>query len=190
MGGMRGGHAGACGGRGMRGHAGAGAGAGGQTEFQVNLKLGLTRRRDAEGPRGYAGLGHVYEGGYKSFPVENGEHFWVVARYVQRNALRTNLVLRAEDGGGQASGNAASYGRRALVVGGVADRYASELARAGQSNRQRAGTGSISPQRATRPPLGQPEWQKEIAQRLGLESAYRPTGRPRKVGRNQNVSPG
>ena len=39
-------------------------------------------------------------------------------------------------------------------------------------------------------PFGQPEWQKEIAQRLGLESAYRPTGRPRKVGRNQDTSPG
>ena len=38
--------------------------------------------------------------------------------------------------------------------------------------------------------FGQPEWQKEIAKRLGLESAYRPTGRPRKVGRNQNASPG
>src|SRR5271157_4998677 len=46
-----------------------------------------------------------------------------------------------------------SYGRRAVVVGGVADRYAGELARAGQSNRRRAGTGSASPQRATRPPL-------------------------------------
>ena len=40
------------------------------------------------------------------------------------------------------------------------------------------------------PPRPQPEWQKEIAKRLGLESAYRPTGRPRKVGRNQNASPG
>ena len=39
-------------------------------------------------------------------------------------------------------------------------------------------------------PFGQPEWQKEIAKRLGLESAFRPTGRPRKVGRNQNASPG
>jgi len=39
-------------------------------------------------------------------------------------------------------------------------------------------------------PFGQPEWQKEIAKRLGLESAYRPTGRPRRVGRNQNASPG
>ena len=39
-------------------------------------------------------------------------------------------------------------------------------------------------------PFGQPEWQKEIAKRLGLESAYRPTGRPRTVGRNQNATPG
>ena len=31
-------------------------------------------------------------------------------------------------------------------------------------------------------PFGQPEWQKEIAKRLGLESAYRPTGSPAKGG--------
>ena len=67
-----------------------------------------------------------------------------------------------------------SYGRRAVVVGGVADRYASELARAGQSNRQRAGTGSASPQRATRPPLwpaGMAEGNREtFGPRVGLSS--------------------
>ena len=67
-----------------------------------------------------------------------------------------------------------SYGRRAVVVGGVADRYASELARAGQSNRQRAGTGSASPERATRPPLwpaGMAEGNREtLGPRVGLSS--------------------
>ena len=82
-----------------------------------------------------------------------------------------------------------SYGRRAVVVGGVADRYASELARAGQSNRRRA-TEALRRSVQRSRPFGQPEWQKEIAKRLGLESAYRPTGRPRKMGRNQNASPG
>jgi putative transposase len=28
-------------------------------------------------------------------------------------------------------------------------------------------------------PYGTPEWQRRVAKRLGLESAYRPTGRPR-----------
>ena len=72
-----------------------------------------------------------------------------------------------------------SYGRRAVVVGGVADRYASELARAGQSNRRRAGTGSASPERATRPPL----WPAGMAEgnratfgpRVGLSSHGSPT---------------
>jgi putative transposase len=32
-------------------------------------------------------------------------------------------------------------------------------------------------------PFGRQEWQKPIAKRLGLESAYRPSGRPPKMGR-------
>src|SRR5208337_4106597 len=72
-----------------------------------------------------------------------------------------------------------SYGRRAVVVGGVADRYACELARAGQSNRRRAGTGSASPERATSPPL----WPAGMAEgnratfgpRVGLSSHGSPT---------------
>jgi putative transposase len=38
-------------------------------------------------------------------------------------------------------------------------------------------------------PVGPLEWQKEIAKRLGLESVYRPAGRPRKIGRNQDAAP-
>jgi len=56
----------------------------------------------------------------------------------------------------------------------VADRYASELARAGQSNRRRAGTGSAAPQRATSPPLwpaGMAEGNREtFGPRVGLSS--------------------
>ena len=44
-----------------------------------------------------AGTGHLYQGRFKSFPVESDEHFLTVCRYVERNALRANLVERAED---------------------------------------------------------------------------------------------
>ena len=43
------------------------------------------------------GSGHVYQGRFKSFQVQGDEHFYQVARYVERNALRANLVQRAED---------------------------------------------------------------------------------------------
>src|SRR5437588_9728660 len=43
------------------------------------------------------GTGHIYQGRFKSFPVETDEHLYTVLRYVERNALRANLVARAED---------------------------------------------------------------------------------------------
>ena len=43
------------------------------------------------------GQGHVYQGRFKSFPVETDEYFYQVIRYVERNALRANLVDRAEE---------------------------------------------------------------------------------------------
>ena len=44
-----------------------------------------------------AGTGPVYQGRFKSFPVQTDEHFLAVARYVERNARRARLVSWAED---------------------------------------------------------------------------------------------
>src|SRR5579884_3209989 len=42
------------------------------------------------------GTGPVYQGRFKSFPVQEDDHYFRLCRYVERNALRANLVLRAE----------------------------------------------------------------------------------------------
>src|SRR5258708_36947437 len=44
-----------------------------------------------------SGTGHVYQGRFKAFPVETDDYFYSVVRYVHRNALRAELVARAED---------------------------------------------------------------------------------------------
>ncbi|MGB7159617.1 MAG: transposase, partial [Tepidisphaeraceae bacterium] len=45
-----------------------------------------------------AGTGHIYQGRFKSFPVEcAAASLLPVLRYIQRNALRANLVARAQD---------------------------------------------------------------------------------------------
>ena len=44
-----------------------------------------------------AGYGQIYQGRYKSLPVETGQHFLTLVRYVERNAQRAGLVKRAED---------------------------------------------------------------------------------------------
>ncbi|MBN1853093.1 MAG: transposase [Pirellulales bacterium] len=43
------------------------------------------------------GEGHVYQGRYKSFPIQDDAHFLVACRYVERNALAAGLVIRAEE---------------------------------------------------------------------------------------------
>lgn len=42
------------------------------------------------------GTGHLYQGRYKSFIIQKDNHMLSVIRYVERNALRANLVKRAE----------------------------------------------------------------------------------------------
>ncbi len=44
-----------------------------------------------------SGTGPLYQGRFKSFPVQPDKHLLTVCRYVERNALRANLVEGAED---------------------------------------------------------------------------------------------
>jgi putative transposase len=39
----------------------------------------------------------LYQGRFKSFPVQEDDHFFTVYRYVERNALTAQVVERAED---------------------------------------------------------------------------------------------
>lgn len=43
------------------------------------------------------GHGHLYQGTYKSFPIETNMYLTALIRYVEQNPLRANLVQRAED---------------------------------------------------------------------------------------------
>ncbi len=43
------------------------------------------------------GTGHLYQGRFKTFPIEEDQHLLAVLRYVERNALSANLCTRAED---------------------------------------------------------------------------------------------
>ena len=43
------------------------------------------------------GGGHIYQGRYKSFPIEDENYLYTVLCYVEANPLRARLVTRAED---------------------------------------------------------------------------------------------
>ena len=59
-------------------------------------RLTITHVRRWVEHRHRVGLGPVYQGRFKSFPVEDDAHFTTMLRYVERNPLRAKLVTRAQ----------------------------------------------------------------------------------------------
>jgi len=45
----------------------------------------------------YHSSGHVYQGRFRSFPIQEDDHLLTVLRYVERNPVRAGLVKRAQD---------------------------------------------------------------------------------------------
>jgi putative transposase len=142
-------------------------------------RLTITHVRRWQEHRHYVGLGHVYQGRYKSFPVEEDEHFLTVARYVERNALRANLVERAEQ---WRWGSLWRRCRGGIEKDTILTRWPVELPadwieRVNHADNEKELEALRRSVRRARP-YGTPDWQRNIAKRLGLESAYRPAGRP------------
>lgn len=127
------------------------------------------------------GTGHVYQGRFKSFPIQEDDHLFAVARYVERNALRAKLTRRAEQW------RWSSLYR--WLRGSAEDR---RLLAAWPSPRPGGWVGHVnSPQTeaelaalrrcVTRgSPFGSQSWMERTVRRLSLESTLRPRGRPKK----------
>ena len=65
------------------------------SEFMHRVTLTHTQRYHAK--TNTKGYGHIYQGRYKSFPIEKDKYFLTLVRYVERNAKRAALVRQAED---------------------------------------------------------------------------------------------
>jgi len=152
-------------------------------------RLTITHVRRWQEHRHCVGLGHVYQGRYKSFPVEEDGHFLAVARYVEQNPLRANLVVRAEEwrwsslwrrcrGSGEQKGVLAAWPVE------MPDDWIERVNHVDNEKELEALRCSVQRGR----PYGAPQWQRRIAKLLGLESAYRSPGRPR-IARRLNEPP-
>jgi len=151
---------------------------GAMSEFFQWVTLTHTQRYHAH--HGTTGYGHVYQGRYKSFPVQSDDHFHTVCRYVERNALRANLVKRAEDYrwgslwnwlGGDAPIKLSSWPISRLP------KWVQRVNQALTEAERQALARSV--QRGV--PFGTEKWVKKTVARCGLESTLRPIGRPKKL---------
>lgn len=137
-----------------------------------------------------SGTGHIYQGRFKSFCVEGDEHLYTVARYIERNPLRANLVASAEDWrwsslwrrvhGEEEPGPFLARWPVPLPADWVEHVNAPQTEAELEALRRSVRRGC---------PFGSVGWQQRMAKRLGLGHTLRPLGRPPKVAKAEGAAP-
>jgi putative transposase len=140
----------------------------------------LTHSQRWHAHHGTSGMGHVYQGRFKSFPIASDEHLLATIRYVERNPLRAGLVRRAEDWrwGSLHRRVAGTSEERALLAEPPTPlgRNWVEHVNEPQSEAEELALQTCI---ARGKPFGSEQWTKKVARQLSLESTLRPRGRPR-----------
>lgn len=128
----------------------------------------------------HVGTGHLYQGRFKAFPVQEDDHFYALVRYVERNALRAGLVERAEDWlWGSLWDRCHGVGATGLFSAWplpCPDDWVERVNAVQSAAELEAIRHSVQRGR----PYGQEAWTEQLARRLQLGQSLRPLGRPRK----------
>ena len=126
-----------------------------------------------------AGIGHVYQGRFKSFPVQSDEHYLKVMQYIESNPLRARIVESSKDW--QYSSLAIRQGfdkeNLSLSKGPLAlpqnwDKLVDVVPNQTQLDQLQL---CIKKGR----PFGSDIWTTRTANRMELQSTLRPRGRPK-----------
>jgi putative transposase len=125
----------------------------------------------------YHSSGHVWQGRFRAFPIQEDDHLLTVLRYIERNPVRAGLAPRVQDW--PWSSAAAHRAGGPLLDAGPAPRPEGwlEYVNAPQTE---AELERVRESLRRGRPLGEAHWTATTAARLGLEASLRPRGRPRK----------
>jgi putative transposase len=132
------------------------------------------------------GRGHLYQGRFKSFPIQEDEHFLTACRYVERNALTAHVIEHAEDWrwGSLWVRRHGNEQLRELLSEWPLERPRNWLALVNRPMTEKEAEDFQICMVRNRP-YGEERWQSEQATRLGLLHTLRSEGRPKSVKRGR-----
>ena len=127
------------------------------------------------------GYGHLYQGRFKSFPVQTDRHVRMVCRYVERNPLTGGLIKSAELWRWsslwiRAKGTEAQKALLSEWPVPIPSDWTARVNAVLTDNERARVQASI----ARGIPFGDEQWVKQTASRLHLDQTLRPRGRPPK----------
>ena len=130
----------------------------------------------------YHSSGHVWQGRFRSFPIQEDGHLLTVHRYIERNPVRAGLVARAQDW--PWSSAAPPRAGLPLVAAGPVPCAVDWLSYVNEPQTE-AEVEALRECIRRRRPYGDVTWMQQTAQRMGLEASLRPRGRPRQQAAEQ-----
>jgi putative transposase len=141
-------------------------------------QLTLTHAQRWKHAHAAVGHGHLYQGRFKSFPIQEDKHLMTVLRYVERNPLRVGAVKRAQDWRWGSCHVRAKRGHdlQPLLGAWPIDRPAN-WTRLVNEPQTEAEEHDLKTHIARGRPFGDPTWVEQTASALGLEKTLRPRGR-------------
>ena len=132
--------------------------------------------------RHYGSSGHVWQGRYKAFPIQEDEHLLTVMRYVERNPVRAKTIpiRKAERWPWSSVGTPPRGVDKPSLDPGPVPRGSDWLAWVNQPLTEEE-LSAVRESVVRGSPYGATVWRQRTARRLGLEFTLRPRGRPRKA---------
>ena len=131
-----------------------------------------------------SGSGHLYQGRFKSFPVESDDaHLLAVLRYIERNALRANLVARAQEWRWSSLWRRV-HGRGDGLLSNWPVNEPADWVRLVNEAQTPAEEGALRRAVVRGRPFGSAAFEQWTAEMLGLGPTLRPPGRPKKAMRD------
>ena len=138
-----------------------------------------------QNPGALSGFSLIYQGRYKSLPVETGPRFLTLVRYVERNAQRAGLAKKAEDWPWSSAhaclrGNAKPKKLLGPWPVPEPDGYRQWLSRSQRKEEVEKIREAIKKSR----PYGSEKWRRKAVAQFGLENPLRNSGRLRNGSRH------
>jgi putative transposase len=137
--------------------------------------LTLTHTQRWHQHRHSVGEGHVYQGRFKSFPVETNEYLLMVCRYVERNPVRAGLVERAAQWRWSSAGPRGSVPLHAWPMERPADWP--DWVNEGEATEQ---LSAVRKSVTKGQPFGSALWVEQMVTHWNLGATLRERGRPKK----------
>jgi putative transposase len=152
-------------------------------------RLTTTHARRWRMNRHSVGVGYVYQGRYRSFPMRSGVHFLKVCRYVERNALRANLCRSSENwrwGSLWQRENRPNHVELPLLCNWPVSMPRDWIRKVNRpENKEELEALRVCAQRGR--PFGDADWVQSTIEKLGLEHTFRHRGRPFKKSKKKGT---